>query len=249
MCRTGIIDGLLVARLYDAQTIRRHWIPPRAFDIRLMTDDLLARCRAIASSTWSDALDQLQISGVLEGLALRNGTGSIAGTAVTVREVAGPLGAHPTAAFTPGTFLDAVGPGTVIMIDVGGALVSSCGGLVAQAAVQQGAVGLVIDGGCRDIAEIRATGLWVSSRHVTPISARGRVRIEAINVPVTIGGIRVHAGDYIVGDDTGVVCIPFGRVVEALGIAEAVSVKDARFASALRDGQTFTTAAAHLRQV
>jgi regulator of RNase E activity RraA len=201
----------------------------------------------IATSTWSDALDQLQLSGVLEGLTLRTGTGSVAGTAVTVREAAGPLGAHPATAFTPGTFLDAVGPGTVVMIDVGGALASSCGGLVAQAAVQQGAVGLVIDGGCRDIAEIRDTGLWVSSRHVTPISARGRVRVEAINVPVTIGGIRVHAGDYIVGDDTGVVCIPSSRVAEALEIAEALSAKDTRFANALREGRTFAAAAAHSR--
>jgi 3-hexulose-6-phosphate synthase/6-phospho-3-hexuloisomerase len=214
-----------------------------------MASDLLARCRAIATSTWSDALDQLQIPGVVQGLSLRNGSGSVAGTAVTVRETAGTLGAHPVSAFTPGSFLDAVKPDTMVVIDLGGALVSSCGGLVAQAAVQQGAVGIVIDGGCRDIAEVRAAGLWLSSRHVTPVSGRGRVRIDAINVPVTIGGIRVHAGDYIVGDDTGVVCIPSDRLLEILPIAEELSVKDARFAGALREGHTFATAATHLQHV
>ena len=214
-----------------------------------MPSDLLARCRAVATSTWSDALDQLQLPGVLQGLTLRSGSGAIAGTAVTVRETAGSLGSQSPTAFTPGTFLDAVRPDTVVVIDVGGAAVSSCGGLVAQAAVQLGAVGLVVDGGCRDVSEIRASGLWVCSRHVTPVSGRGRVRIDAVNVPVMIGGIRVRPDDYLVGDETGVVCIPSDRLLEALPIAEALSEKDTRFANALREGHTFATAAAHLRHV
>jgi 3-hexulose-6-phosphate synthase/6-phospho-3-hexuloisomerase len=210
---------------------------------------LLARCRAIATSTWSDALDQLHVPGVLYGLTLRSGTGPIAGIAVTVRETAAALGAYPATAFTPGSFLDATGPDSVIVIDLGGAAVSSCGGLVAQAAVQQGAVGLVIDGGCRDVADVRASGLWLCSRHVTPVSGRGRVRIEAINVPVTVGGIRVQAGDYIVGDDTGVVCLPSERVLDLLPIAEDLSTKDSRFSSALREGHTFASAASHLQHL
>jgi regulator of RNase E activity RraA len=214
-----------------------------------MSSDLLARCRAIATSTWSDALDQLGIPAVSEGLAVRSGSGSIAGTAVTVREMAGELGAYPTTAFKPSMFLEAAGPGSVIVIDIGGGLVSSCGGLVAQAAQQQGVVGILVDGGCRDLADIRATGLWVASRHVTPVSGRGRVRIDAINVPVTIGGIRIVPGDYIVGDETGVICIPSARVGEALEIAEELSVKDTRFSNALREGHTFAAASAHLRHV
>lgn len=211
--------------------------------------DLLARCRAIATSTWSDALDLLRISGVIQGLTLRSGAGSIAGRAVTVRETPGDLGAYPPAAFTPGSFLEAAGADSVLVIDLGGAIVSSCGGLVAQAAVQRGVVGLVIDGGCRDLADVRATGLWVMSRHLTPTSGRGRVRIDAVDVPVTAGGVRVTPGDYIVGDETGAVCIPSVRVEEALGIAEELSAKDSRFSNALRDGHTFSTAAAHLGHV
>jgi regulator of RNase E activity RraA len=214
-----------------------------------MSSDLLARCRAIATSTWSDALDQLGIAAVSEGLAVRSGSGSIAGTAVTVRELAGELGAYPNTAFKPSMFLEAAGPGSVIVIDIGGGLVSSCGGLVAQAAQQQGVVGILVDGGCRDLADIRATGLWVASRHVTPVSGRGRVRIDAINVPVTIGGIRIVPGDCIVGDETGVICIPSARVDEALEIAEELSVKDTRFSNALREGHTFAAASAHLRHV
>ncbi len=214
-----------------------------------MPSDLLARCRAIATSTWSDALDQLGIPGVAAALAIRSGSGSIAGTAVTVREVPGELGAYPPTAFKPSAFLEAAGTHSVIVIDIGGAAISSCGGLVAQAATQQGVAAIVIDGGCRDLADVRATGLWVASRHVTPTSGRGRVRIDAINVPVMLDGIPVMPGDYVVGDETGVVCIPSARVADALAIAEELTVKDTRFADALREGHTFAAASAHLRHV
>jgi 3-hexulose-6-phosphate synthase/6-phospho-3-hexuloisomerase len=214
-----------------------------------MSSALLARCRAIATSTWSDALDQFQLHGVIQGLVLRTGSGPIAGTAVTVRESVGGLGSYPPTAFTPGAFLDVVAPDTVLVIDLGGAAVSSCGGLVAQAAVQRGTVGLIIDGGCRDVAEVRESGLWLSSRHVTPVSGRGRVRIDAINAPVTIGGTRVHPGDYVIGDETGIVCVPADRVPDLLPIAEQLAAKDAQFASALREGHTFTAAAAQVQHV
>lgn len=214
-----------------------------------MPIDHLARCRAIATSTWSDALDQLGIRGVPEALAVRSGSGSIAGLAVTVRETPGELGTYPTSAFKPAAFLEAAGTNTVIVIDIGGALISSCGGLVAQAAKQQGVAGIVIDGGCRDLADIRATGVWVASRHVTPTSGRGRVRVDAVNVPVTIGGVAVAPGDYIVGDETGVACIPAGRIEDALAIAEELTLKDTRFSEALRDGHTFAAASAQLRHV
>lgn len=211
--------------------------------------DLLSRCRAVATSTWSDTLDTLGVAGVIHGLALRSGAGTVAGRAVTVREIAGELDDYPPSMFTPSTFLEAAERDSVIVLAIGGAAVSSCGGLVAQASVLKGVAGLVIDGGCRDLADIRATGLWVMSRHVTPVSGRRRVRVDAINVPVTIGGIRVRAGDYLVGDDTGLVCIPADRLPDALRIAEDLTERDNRFSTALREGHAFAAAAAHLGHV
>jgi 3-hexulose-6-phosphate synthase / 6-phospho-3-hexuloisomerase len=211
--------------------------------------DLLSRCRAVATSSWSDALDALHVSGVIHGLTLRSGGGSVAGRAVTVREIAGELDDYPPSMFTPSTFLEAAERDSIIVLAIGGAAVSSCGGLVAQAAVLKGVAGLVVDGGCRDLADIRAAGFWVMSRHVTPVSGRRRVRVDALNVPVTVGGIRVNAGDYIVGDDTGLVCIPADRLDDALRIAEELTEKDVRFSTALREGHTFAAAAMHLGHV
>ena len=67
---------------------------------------------------------------------------------------------------------------------MGGAPVSTFGGLAAQKAVARGARGAVLDGACRDLAELIASGLWVASRHVTPRSGKMRVRVEGVNVPV-----------------------------------------------------------------
>jgi regulator of RNase E activity RraA len=91
-----------------------------------MTDDhLLSRCGRIATSTWSDALDELAIKGVVTGLSQRSGNGRFAGYAVTAREVAGPLQAFARREFAVGSLIASVGPGQVVVVDAGGAEVST----------------------------------------------------------------------------------------------------------------------------
>jgi 3-hexulose-6-phosphate synthase/6-phospho-3-hexuloisomerase len=213
------------------------------------SNEFLVRCRAITTSSWSDALDLVGITGVMQGLVHRSGTGCIAGLAVTVKEIAGPLNTYATEAFAVGKFIEAISLGTVLVIAMDGAPVSSFGGLAAQATRKQGAHGVVIDGGCRDIADLRESGLWLASRHITPVSGKGRLKVEAINIPVTIGGIPVNPGDLIVGDDTGVVCISSQRLQEVFLIAEALRIRDVQFAEALSGGETFTTTAARLKHM
>ena len=72
----------------------------------------------------------------------------------------------------------------------------------------RGAAAVVIDGGCRDIDEIRATKLWLASRFVTPLSGKTRLRVESIGDPAHLGGLLVRAGDLVVGDETGIVIVP-----------------------------------------
>src|SRR5262252_8751099 len=89
----------------------------------------------------------------------------------------------------------------VLMADVGGADVSTFGGLAALATRTRGAAAVVIDGGCRDVEEIRASDLWLASRSVTPTTGKTRLKLEALDEPVTIGGTAVKPGDLVVGDD------------------------------------------------
>jgi regulator of RNase E activity RraA len=199
------------------------------------------RCRAIATSTWSDVLDRLGIGGVIQGLALRSGSGAMCGRAVTVKE---SLGTFDASAFAPGVFLDAAGAGSALIFDAGGAEVSTFGGLAALAAVKNGVAGVVIDGACRDLGEIRDAGLWLASKHVTPRSGKGRIRIEAVDVPIEVGGVAVAPGDFIIGDETGIVCVAAARMEEALSMAEELTRRDAEFAEELRRGKSFAATSA-----
>jgi regulator of RNase E activity RraA len=159
--------------------------------------------------------------------------------AVTVKEQSGVRGTYKAEELAVADVLDAAQPGSVLMFDLGGAAVSTFGGLAARAAVQRQVHGLVIDGGCRDVEEIRAAGLWAATRHVTPMSGRGRVAVKGINVPVSICGTIVNAGDFIYGDETGIVCVPRDRFDEVLAIARQLAQQDGRFFEALNRGETF----------
>jgi regulator of RNase E activity RraA len=209
-----------------------------------MTDDhLLPRCGRIATSAWSDALDEFEIEGVVAGIAQRSGRGRFAAYAVTAREVAGPLRTFARREFAVGSLIASVGPGRALVVDAGGAQISTFGGLATLAASLRGATAVVIDGGCRDIEEIRATNLWLGSRFVTPTSGKTRIRVESIGDPVHLGGVWVQTGDLVVGDETGIVIVPRAQLAAVLAKAEAIVEKDRTIEAALRAGQSFSEAA------
>lgn len=211
--------------------------------------ELLSRCASIGTSTWSDAMDACGISGVMRGLTQRSGAGRFAAFAVTARESAGALGAYPRTAFGVGEMIAAVGPGEALMVDLGGADVSTFGGLASLATVKQGAAAVVIDGACRDLDEMRAVGLWLASRSVTPTTGKTRLKLEAINEPVTIGGIAVQAGDIVVGDDTGIVVVPRAAFDRVIAEAEKMVAIDHEMERAIRSGTPFKAAAAQANYI
>lgn len=209
------------------------------------TDEaLLARCAAIAVSSWSDALDELGLSGVMSGIAQRSGSGRICGFAVTARQVPGELGAFEKADFAVGRLVAATGPGKVLVIDVGGAPISTLGGLASLACTQRGATGVVIDGACRDVDEIRETGLWLASRHVAPTTGKRRLQLQPLGGTVTAGGIAVTEGDLVVGDDTGIVVVPRAQLAAALEAADRIVAVDHEVERRIRAGTSFAEAAA-----
>lgn len=205
---------------------------------------LLARCAAIATSTWSDAMDTLGIAGVVQGIPRRGGQGRMAGFAVTARHVWGGLGDFDRADFAVGRLVAATGPGRVLMVDAGGTCISTFGGIASMAASRRAATAVVIDGACRDVDEIAATGLWLASRHVTPLTGKTRLKLQAMGEPVTIGGVPVAEGDLVVGDDTGLVVVPRARLQEVLAAAEEALAVDGRVEQGIRDGLSFAEAAA-----
>ncbi|HLH59075.1 MAG TPA: RraA family protein [Streptosporangiaceae bacterium] len=200
--------------------------------------DLLARASEVDTCAVSDALDRLNLTGVVHGLACRSGSQRrISGRVRTVK--VGPRHDDTPRPHLGAGAIMASGPGDVIVVDNRGRLdVSSWGGILSLAASQRGIEGVVVDGACRDVAEAAGIGFAVFARAVVPTSARGRIVEESTGQPVTVGTVRVEPGDLVVADPSGVAFVPARAAAEVLGLAEAIMAKERAMAAAVRAGQS-----------
>lgn len=159
----------------------------------------------------------------------------VVGPAVTVLE-------GPTSEFLPPTHaLDAIDEspeGSVLVIGLTTGPdpdVALWGGLMAAGAQVRGLAGAVLDGGVRDVAEIRRdSGFQVFSRSVSPGTTLGRYKTLASNIPVECGSILVAPGDLIVGDLDGVVVVPRAYVDAVLVVATEIESREAEQAKLIR---------------
>lgn len=112
------------------------------------------------------------------------------------------------------------------------------GELSATSLLARGVAGCVIDGGCRDTRFIVDEGLPVFARHVTPEDCTWRWSVTATQVPVTVGTVVVHPGDWVVGDEDGVVVVPQAVAADVLAEAEAKVGTESQIRVAVREGMS-----------
>ncbi|KZP22366.1 RraA-like protein [Athelia psychrophila] len=145
-------------------------------------------------------------------------------------------------------FVDTATDGSVIVIDAPAETKSAVwGGLMTAGAQARGAVGVIISGRCRDLGEHRAAQFPVFARGHSTLGQSPFTRPAAVNVPIVIAAqgdgaagfaaVRVEPGDWVVGDEDGVVCVPKGMVDDVVKLAGKGREVDARCLEDIKAGK------------
>ncbi|MEH7375716.1 RraA family protein [Neobacillus drentensis] len=155
--------------------------------------------------------------------------GKLVGTAVTVKTRPGDnLMVHKA--------IDLAEPGDVIVVDAGGDLTNAIVGEIMQKlAIKKGIAGFIIDGAIRDTGAIRSETFPVYARGVTH---RGPYKDGPgeINTPISVGGMVVHPGDIIVGDEDGLAVVPLEHAVELLKLIKQQQIREEDILRSIKDG-------------
>ncbi len=195
-------------------------------------EEIRAILEKVSTPNLSDAMHR---SGDLPGIQLQTPGKKIVGPAVTVRTYPGDW-AKPVEA------IDVAKPGDVIIVDAGGQGPAIWGELASESCLQRKVAGIVIDGAIRDIDTIRDIGFPAAAKIVTPTAGEPKGFGE-INVVIKIGGLQISPGDWIVGDESGVVRIPRSKVVEVANRAQDVLEHENRLREEIRRKATLGSVA------
>ena len=179
---------------------------------RKVAADWVARYRDVPVANVSDSMHRMTAGG--SRLRPMHRQGVLAGPALTVK-------ARPGDNLMLHYALDIAEPGDVIVVDAGGDLSNALiGEMMVAYAVKRGVAGIVINGAIRDAANIGAGDFPLFA---AGISHRGPYKDGPgeINVPIAIDGMVIEPGDLVIGDDDGLLCVPYDQVAEVYDRAAA----------------------------
>ncbi|MGW8811686.1 RraA family protein [Gordonia terrae] len=216
--------------------------------MRTITDRALIRSRflAVDVANVADVLDDLGHRDQALGtdLACVAGRERLAGWAFTI---SGAMSDTPGRDPLKAQACNEIGPDEVSVWQGNGRGVCYFGELVAIGMMQRGSPGAVLDGGVRDRKWLHEIGYTTFSRYPTSVQTSGRWRVSAWQQPVTLPGasgqpVVIEPGDFILGDDDGVIVIPAALVDVVLEAAETMTDKEIDVRAAIRNGMTLADA-------
>lgn len=195
-------------------------------------EEIAVALEQLSCTDLSDAMDRLGIRCQCAGIMPLDRNFRIVGSAYTLRY--GPIGQEGG---TVGDYIDDVEPGHVVVLDNAGRCdVTVWGDLLTSSAARRGVAGVVIDGLSRDIERSVELSFPIYSRGTWMRTGKDRVRVEAVQEPVSIGGIRVIPGDWLRGDGDGLVAIPAACIDEVVSVAREIHAAEDAIRSAIDRG-------------
>jgi len=204
------------------------------------TLEIVRKFRALSTATISDALDTFGIGGGCLGISPVVSGVKMSGTAFTVKYV--PTGSVKG---TVGDYIDDLNAGEVVVLDNNGR--TDCtvwGDILTVTAKMKGLAGTVIDGVCRDVPTILEEKYPIFTRDRFMMTGKDRVMVQAMQIPVSIGGVQVKPGDILVGDDSGVVVVPSELAEDVLSSARAIAEAEDAIVLAVKNGLSLREARA-----
>ncbi len=214
------------------------------------------RYLAVDTANVADVLDELGLGDQGLAAAFRpfpENAGRLAGWAYTI---AGEMAAYESAGGDPAKMEAAaqLTPGTVSVWSGNGEGVCFFGELIAIGMKERGCVGALVDGGVRDVRWLGEHGFPVYARYRTPVQSIGRWRVTGHGgtVPVpgaTVAAVPVAPGDFVLGDEDGVIVIPAAVAEQVLERAEALGRREVEIRAELARGLSLSEALARFGHV
>lgn len=184
--------------------------------------------RSVPVANASDSMNRMTAGGAR--LRPMHRQGVLSGAALTVKSRPGDnLMLHYA--------IDIAEPGDVIVVDAGGDLSNALiGEMMVAYAIKRGVAGIVINGAIRDAASISSEDFPMFAAGITH---RGPYKDGPgeINVPISIDGMVVEPGDLIIGDDDGLLCIPYDHVTDVYERAHAKHVAEQKQLEQIANGE------------
>ncbi|NLI62325.1 MAG: bifunctional hexulose-6-phosphate synthase/ribonuclease regulator [Methanosarcinaceae archaeon] len=231
-----IIVGSYITNSADveksAEEILKHVKAPDLIETvkkKSRTEEIIEIFKRVSTSNISDAMHR---KGAMEGIHSIFPGKKIVGKAFTVQTLGGDW-AKPVEA------IDKAGPGDVLVIYGGNKNISMWGGLATLSAKKQKIEGVVIDGAIRDFNEIKEIDFPVFASNVVPNAGEPKGMGE-IQSEIKCGNQTVNPGDFIIGDDSGVVVVPKEIAYEIARRSEEVEKREQRIFDEIERGSTLS---------